>query len=61
MCSIEKINNVLDGPVSLLIGSLKLGLGPMVGVWLVVKATVSMWTAQTLVEESINFRETDTN
>jgi hypothetical protein len=48
---IEEIDNVLDGPVSLIIGSFKFALGPMVGVWLVVKATVSKWTAQTLVEE----------
>jgi hypothetical protein len=49
--SIEEIDNVLDGPVSLMIGSFKFALGPMVGVWLMVKATVSKWTAQTLVEE----------
>jgi hypothetical protein len=49
--SIEEIDNVLDGPVSLIIGSFKFALGAMVGVWLVVKATVSKWTAQTLVEE----------
>src|SRR5258705_6451662 len=49
--SIEEIDNVLDGPVSLIIGSFKFTLGPMVGVWLVVKATVSKRTAQTLVKE----------
>ena len=49
--SIEEIDNVLDGPVSLIIGGFKFALGPMVGVWLVVKATVSKWTAQTFVEE----------
>ena len=49
--SIEEIDNVLDGPVSLIIGSFKFTLGPMVDVWLVVKATVSKRTAQTLVEE----------
>jgi hypothetical protein len=49
--SIEEIDNVLDGSVSLIIGSFKFTLGPMVGVWLVVKATVSKRAAQTLVEE----------
>ena len=48
---IEEIDNVLDGPVSLIIGSFKFALGPMIGVWLVVKATVSKGTAQTLVED----------
>ena len=49
--SVEEIDNVLDGSVSFIIGSFKFTLGPMVGVWLVVKATVSQRTAQTLVEE----------
>ena len=49
--SVEEIDNVLDGSVSFIIGSFKFTLGPMVGVWLVVKATVSKRTAQTLVEE----------
>jgi hypothetical protein len=49
--SLEEIDNVLDGSVSLIIGSFKFTLGPMVGVWLVVKATVSQRAAQTLVEE----------
>ena len=49
--SIEEIDNVLDGLVSLIIGSFKFAPWAMVGVWLVVKATVSKWTAQTLVEE----------
>ena len=34
-----------------IIGSFKFTFGPMVGVWLVVKATVSQRAARTLVEE----------
>ena len=45
------MDNVLNGPVRLIIGGFKFALGPMVDIWLVVKATVSKWTAQTLVEE----------
>src|SRR5258705_11360061 len=48
--SIKEIDNVLDGPVSLIIGSFKVTLGPMVGVWLVLKATVSKRTAKTLLK-----------
>ena len=47
--SVEEIDNVLDGSVSFIIGSFKFTLGPMVGVWLVVEATVTKLTVQTLV------------
>src|SRR5258705_12299839 len=49
--SIEEIDNVLAGPVSLIIGSFKFTLGPMVGVWFVVNTTVSKRLAQTSVKE----------
>ena len=49
--SIKEINNVLDGSISLMIGDFEFAMGSMGGVWLVVKAAVSKWTAQALVEE----------
>ena len=44
--SIKEINNVLDGSISLMIGDFEFAMGSMGGVWLVVKAAVSKWTAQ---------------
>ena len=49
--SIKEIDNVLDGSISLMIGDFEFAMGSMGGVWLVVKAAVSKWTAQALVEE----------
>jgi len=42
---------VLDGSVSLVIGSFESALGPMGGIRKVMEATVSQWSAQTFVEE----------
>ena len=41
----------MDGSISVMIGDFQLAMGSMGGVWSVVKAAVSKWTAQALVEE----------
>jgi hypothetical protein len=48
--SSEEIDEVLDGPISFMIGNFEFALGPMSRFWLVVEAAVSKWTAETLVD-----------